>query len=70
MAAEGSCNMMVFSVNIVGNRTANGHIFGSRRYWKEESPWNREIQYLIQRHPRLTAKDAGFRIEMQQFIHV
>ena len=28
-----------------------------------------KVEYLGQRHPRLTAKDAGFRIEMQQFIH-
>ena len=68
MTTESPGNMMVLAVNIVGNRAANGHIFGPRRDREEKAAWNGKLEYLRQGNAGLAAEHPRLRIEVQQFI--
>src|SRR5271170_3698578 len=68
MVPEGSGDVMVFAVNVVGDSATYGDVLGAGGYREEEATRYGEIQYLGQRHSGLAAKNAGLRIEVEKLV--
>ena len=69
MAAEGSGDVVVFAMNVVGNCSAYGYIFRSRCDGQKESARDGEVENLCERGSCFAAQNAGSRVEVQEAVH-
>ena len=69
VTAEGSGDVVVLAVNVVGDGSAEGHILCSRRDGKKEAARNGEVEDLRQRDAGLGGEQAGLGIEGDQAVH-
>jgi hypothetical protein len=60
--------MVVFAVDIIGNRAADGYKFRSRSDWQKPSVRDNQPQYFIQADSRLAAEQPSLHIKLQNVI--
>src|ERR1700723_3639345 len=69
MAAEGSRDVMILPMNIIGDCAAHSNVFRSRSDGQEKTSGHGKVEDLSQRNPCLAAENARSRIEVEQAIH-
>src|SRR5580658_6490364 len=67
--AKGAGDVMILAMNVVGDGSANGDVFRSRRYREKKAARDGEIQDFSQSYSRLAAQDTSCRIEGEQAVH-
>ena len=69
MAAEGSGDVVVFAVDVVGNCSAEGYIFCAGRDGEEEAAGDGEVEDLREGDAGFGGEEAGLGIEVDQAVH-
>ena len=69
MPAEGTRDVVILAVNVVGNCSTQGYIFGSRRDGKEKPAGDGEVEDLREGDAGLSSKQARFGIKVDQAVH-
>jgi hypothetical protein len=60
--------MVVFPVDVVGERSGDGHELGAWGYRQEPSPRYREREDLREKHASLAAEDAGRGVKVNETV--
>ena len=69
VAAEGSGDVVVLAVDVVGNCSAQSYIFCSGRDGEEKAAGNGEVEDLREGDAGLGGEEAGLGIEVDQAVH-
>jgi hypothetical protein len=68
--SERARNMMIFAVDVVGNRSTDGYVFGARAHRQKPAAGHSEVQNLGQRHSSFAAQQTGLLVERDQAIKI
>ena len=69
VAAEGSGDVVVLAVDVVGNCSAESYVLRSGRDGQEKAAGNGEVEDLRERDARFGGEEAGLGIEGDQAVH-
>lgn len=70
MSAEGAVTMVVLSVNVTGDGTANGDEARAGHDWQEPATRHKGSQNVIQRNTCSAGKHTRLRIKVMKLIQI
>jgi hypothetical protein len=68
MIAEGTPDMMIFPMNVIGNGAAHGQHLGSRRHGKHPSSRDQKSLNVLELDPRFDYQTTGVLIKLTKMV--
>ena|SRR5436190_14742162 len=68
MPAKRTGAVVILSVHIIGDGSADGHKLSARRDWKEPACWNRDFQNIAERDARFTPETSRLFVEAENTV--